>query len=93
MDDYEQRTVPYIVYESTTARFERTVKRLIIAVVVAILLLAATNALWLYEWCQYDYSTVDINTEDGGNSNYLRAGANGIINNVEDSSKDKDKTK
>ena len=79
--------VPFIVYEGTIARFERTVRRLIILVGITVLLLFASNAIWIYEWNQYDYGTVDIQNQDGGNANYI--GANGYINNAEDSSKDK----
>lgn len=92
MSDFDERTVPYLVYESTIARLERTIRRLIIVVILAVILLAATNALWLYEWTQYDYSSVEINTEDGGDSSYLKAGANGIINNVKNSSQDENET-
>lgn len=78
--------VPYIVYEGTIARFERTVKRLIIVLVVTILLLFASNALWVYEWMQYDYTDVTVDSQDGGNANYI--GANWYINNGKGSSQE-----
>ena len=78
--------VPYIVYEGTIARFERTVKRLIILIAITVLLLFASNALWIYEWMQYDYTDVTVDSQDGGNANYI--GANGYINNGEGSSQD-----
>lgn len=81
------KDVPYIVYEHTMARFERTIKRLIITVIISVIALLATNAMWLYEWCQYDYSNVTVDSKDGGNANYLEAGANGVINNAESGSK------
>lgn len=81
----EDKNVPYIVYEGTMARFERTIKRLIIALVIAVLLIFASNGLWLYEWCQYDYSNISVDSEDGGNANYLQAGMDGVINNAENS--------
>ena len=84
----ENNDVPYIVYESTVARFERTVKRLITLVGITILLLFASNALWIYEWNQYDYSDVSIDNQDGGNANYI--GASGVINNAKDSSQEED---
>ena len=76
--------VPFIVYEGTIARFERPIRRLIILVGITILLLFATNAIWIYEWNQYDYEDVSIDNQDGGNANYI--GANGYINNAENSS-------
>ena len=77
--------VPYIVHETAMARNERNVKRMIVAVITAIALLFASNALWLYAWMQYDYSSeeVIIDSQDGGNANYI--GNDGDIINGEDS--------
>lgn len=83
----ENRDVPYIVYEGTIARFERTVRRLIIVLAVTILLLFASNALWIYEWNQYDYEDVTVDSQDGGNANYI--GASGVINNGESKGNEK----
>ncbi len=47
--------VPYIVHESAEARHERREKRLLIAVLIAVILLFASNAMWLWAWMQYDY--------------------------------------
>jgi hypothetical protein len=87
MDNKEN--IPYIVYEATQARSERTIKKLIIALVISIILMFATNAIWLYAWCQYDYSseeTSTITTVDGkdGTANYI--GNNGDIHNGENHS-------
>ena len=83
--ELQNNSVPFIVYEGTIARFERTIKRLVILVGITILLLFASNAIWIYEWNQYDYSGVTIDSQDGGNANYI--GANGYINNGEGNSK------
>ena len=79
----EDKAVPYIVFEGTVARFERIIKRLIILVIALILLFFATNALWIYEWNQYDYSDVTVDGTTGGNASYRGAGASGVINNGE----------
>lgn len=79
--------VPYIVYEHTMAKFERTIKRLIIVIIVAVVMLFASNMAWLYTWNQYDYSEVTIDSKDGGNANYI--GTSGIISNGESGSKEK----
>lgn len=75
--------VPYIVHESTVARQERHIKRLWIALIVAVAMIFASNAIWLYAWMQYDYSGEEIIVEqdatDGGNANYI--GDDGDINN------------
>lgn len=79
--------VPFIVFEHTVARFERTIRRLILLIGITIVLLFATNAIWIYEWNQYDYSDVMVDSQDGGNASYI--GANGYINNGESTSKNK----
>lgn len=74
--------VPYIVYESEAARHERTIKRLLIALVVAIALIFISNIAWLYFFNQFDYATESVTQElDSGNANYI--GADGTINNGE----------
>lgn len=85
--ELQNNSVPFIVHEGTIARFERTIRRLIILVGITILLLFASNAIWIYEWNQYDYSDVLVDSQDGGNASYI--GANGYINNGESTSKDK----
>jgi hypothetical protein len=66
--------VPYIVHESAMARNERTIKRLVIALIVAVVLIFASNAAWLYVWQLYDYSseeTVYTYTQDGEGLNII----------------------
>lgn len=46
--------VPYIVFESAEAKSERVIKRLIIALVITIILMFATNLFWIYEFCSFD---------------------------------------
>ncbi len=73
--------VPFIVFEGQMARNERQIKRLVIALIVAIVLMFASNAIWLYAWCQYDYGvteSVDLNATEG-NANYI--GNDGEITN------------
>ena len=38
-----EKDVPYIVYESEAARHERTVKRLLIALILTVVLMVGTN--------------------------------------------------
>jgi hypothetical protein len=77
-----EKDVPYIVYESEAARHERTAKRLIVALIVTICLLVASNMAWLYVFNQYDItSTTTEITTDEGNANMLEAGNDGEINN------------
>lgn len=61
--DGKNQSVPFVVHESAMARNERAVKRLIVALVIAIALIFASNAIWLYAWLQYDYSSEETVTE------------------------------
>ena len=67
--EQDKKTVPYIVLESICARNERTVRNLITTIVIIIILLFASNAIWVYEWTRYDYSSessnVDVDAKDG----------------------------
>lgn len=80
-----EKDVPYIVYESEAARHERTVKRLLTALLITILLMVGTNLAWLWVWNQYDFSSESytVESDDDGVSNYLNSGMNGEINNGE----------
>ena len=53
------KDVPYIAHESAVARLERVIKRLWVLVLVLIVLLAASNAAWLY----YESSFEEIRIE------------------------------
>lgn len=77
--------VPYIVYEAEAARHERTVKRLLIALLLTIVLMVGTNLAWLYVWNQYDFTSESyvIEGQDSANANYLESGYDGVINNGE----------
>ena len=85
-DSVDDNRVPFIVSEGTIARFERTVKRLLILVGITILLLFASNAIWIYEWNQYEYTDVTVDSTDGSNAAYMGDGASGVINNGESGS-------
>ena len=67
MDD--KMTVPYIVYEGEQVRNERTTKRLLICVILCIVLLFVSNAVWLYCWMQFEYVDMDhavsVEAKDG----------------------------
>lgn len=72
MNNENNFSVPYIVLESSQANSERTIKRLIIALVITIVLMFATNVFWIYEFCSYDYMTEETTVEaDSGTANYI----------------------
>ena len=88
----EYKDIPYIVFEGAMSRNERHIKRLIIAFVIAVLLLFTSNMIWLYAWCQYDYTgdecVVTIDGQEGGNANYI--GHDGDITNGTDNCSSQD---
>ena len=83
MDD--KANVSYFEHQGVLAIHERIIKRLIIAIVISGFLLFASNAIWVYCWMQYDYtsteSTVEIDGKDGI-ANYI--GHDGDISNGKD---------
>ena len=91
-------TVPYFMFEGMMARHERTIKHFIIALVLVVLLMFVSNAIWVYEWSTYEYTgtseTVSIDGKEGV-ANYI--GNDGDITNGSDSgdkkNKDADKEK
>ena len=70
----EQMTVPYIVHESAMARNERHIKRLVIALIVAVVMIAVTNIAWLWVWNSYGYvgdTTETTYSQDGEGVNII----------------------
>ena len=63
--------VPYIVHESSMARMEQQIKRMWIALIVAIVLLFSSIAIFDYTWLQYDYESYEITSDSDSNANYI----------------------
>ena len=84
--------VPYFMFEGMMARHERTIKHFIIALILVVLLMFVSNAIWVYEWSTYEYTgtseTVSIDGKEGV-ANYI--GNDGDITNGSDSSDKKNK--
>lgn len=68
----EEKNVPYIVYESTMARMERTIKRLWLLCMVMLAIIIGSNIAWIYYESQYeDVSTTvtqEVEADDNGNA-------------------------
>ena len=77
----ERNDIPYIAFEAEMARHERTIKRLLIALVVSVALIFASNAAWLWFFNQFDYASdmVTLDSRDAGNASYI--GSDGVIDN------------
>lgn len=80
------KTVDYFVYEGTVERYERTVKRLWIALVVVVSLFFATNIGWLIYESQFETISYE---QDGDGLNNVNLGEQGDLNN---GAEGKDKT-
>lgn len=90
MAEQEKRppaNVPFAAFESMVTIHERHVKRLLVALLITVLLLAASNGAWLYAWTRYDYASngeetaIDV-SQDGrglniyGDGNEVHNGTN-----------------
>ena len=73
--------VPYIVHEATMARMERHIKRLWIAVIVAVCILFASNVGWLIYESQF--STISYEQNGEGINNVNIGGQGDLINGAE----------
>ena len=76
--------VPYIVHEGTVVKLVQIIHRLIIVIII----LLAMIAYGFYEFTSYDYSDVTLDSQGGGNANYMGAGASGVISNGESEGQD-----
>ena len=93
-DKQDKIIVPHDItryaFEAVMAMTERQIKRLTVALVVAIIGIFISNLGWLYCWMQYDYTgeNVDVSAEaeSGGNASYI--GTRGMIINGESYGKD-----
>ena len=92
--DSRPQDITFYTFEAVMAREERHIRRLIIALVIAIIGIVVCNMAWLYAWTQYDYvaegesveTSVELDGSTGGNANYI--GDRGIINNGTDQGND-----
>lgn len=82
--------VPFAVHESAMARMERTIRRLWILLIVLVVLLVGSNALWIWYESQFEDVYTEITQEnDRGFNSYI--GNDGDINNYGEAN-DQDET-
>lgn len=79
----DNRDVPFIVFEASMSRMERTIKRLWITIMLLICLLVGSNLAWLYyneqfETVESTAITHEVEQEaDNGTNNYIGGDYNG----------------
>lgn len=67
-----QTQVPYIVHEGIVVRLERQLKRMWIAIIVAVVALLGCNVAWLLYLNQYDFQSYEVEyTQDGRGVNII----------------------
>lgn len=79
-------SVPYIVFESTTARLERTIKRLWVLCIVVFLAFVISNCAWIYYESQWEtVETTEVTqTNDRGFNNFIGNDGDIFNGNAED---------
>ena len=70
-----------LAFERMQSKDEKNERWRNLIIVLLIVLLVVTNAMWLWAWNQYDYvdDYTSVEADDGSNANYI--GHNGDINN------------
>lgn len=82
--------VPFAVHESAMARMERTIRRLWILLIVLVVLLVGSNALWI--WYESQFEDVSVEQEvDTGEGDAFVVG-NGDLNYGEGQTESEDQT-
>lgn len=70
MRKQQEATISRYAFEATLVSFEETIKRLWIAIIILILLLAGTNAAWVYYESQFSEETwtYEASADHGSNA-------------------------
>lgn len=88
-EEEKMMTVPYIAHQSAAARQERQIRRMWIALIVAIALMFFTNMIWVGVFSSYDYSSEEyIYTQDGEGTNII--GDSNNVNGAETDNSEKE---
>ena len=69
-EEEKMLTVPYVVHQSAAARQERQIRRMWIALIVAVAMLFASNIGWLIYESQFETITCEQDGEGINNVNY-----------------------
>ena len=90
MERNDMPDIPFYGFEAEMVRYERIIKRLLIALVVSIALIFISNMAWLWFFNQFDIigDTVQLESHEEGNASYMGAGASGVIDNGRGGSQD-----
>ena len=71
----QEATISRYAFEATLVSFDKTIKRLWIAIIILILLLAGTNAAWIYYESQWEvvetYQEVEQEADGNGVNKFI----------------------
>ena len=81
MENNDNITMSRIAFERMQAKDERNDRWRNIIIVLLIILLVATNGMWLWAWNQYDYTEENTTIRADGDSNANYIGRDGTISN------------
>lgn len=73
--------IPYLAYESTMARMERTIKRLWILLIIVVTMLVGSNAFWVWNESQYEdvvTTTESYTAQSDNGGNAIISGSGGV---------------
>ena len=81
-DAHAPESVPYIVHESSMARMERQIKRLWIALIVAIILVVIAPVTVHFGWLYYEsqFETFEYSYEQDGSGTNIIGDGNDVNN-------------
>ncbi len=82
--------VPFAVHESAMARMERTIRRLWILLIVLVVLLVGSNALWIWYEAQFEDVSVEQEVDTGEGDAFVVG--NGDLNYGEGQTESEDQT-
>ena len=76
-----QLNVPYVVYRDAIADNRRAMRLWATIAIIAIVLMFASNAIWLWVWNSYDIASEQVTVDSSGEgiANYNYAGADGGV--------------
>lgn len=77
------KDISFVAFESVCSRFERTIKRLWILVIILTVLLVGTNCAWLLYESQFQYveTTTESYEADATDGGTAIANGDGVVNN------------
>lgn len=80
LEDDRPDGVPFIVYESATARLERTIRRLWILCIIIFLAFVASNGAWIWYESQFTDSMITVEQDNADGYNNFIGNDGDIIN-------------